>query len=447
MSYSSLNPRTHTNDYLRIRPESFLPKTINDEIKMISFNRKSPDAKIYGSFSYIIQKYAADIDLYEYFYPPGSKENTIKKFEKSLIEVVKSIIKKKGHWFSEYKTGIDKRYEVDIGKMKNGEYTVNPELKKIIDLMFSRKLLNRKEVSLLRRCIKESKTNKNNSDAYDIIYNIFRERRVLRWTQKEILNKKKSLPAGKHITLKEALEMKGHIKIDEIVYLDGKFFEVTNFVFVGYKNDFGFDVPMNIPKISYDIVVNGLKDEIEKLYLSNFYYSPFKVVKRMFALSRYIYLTKKKGRYGTNLRKIIPFVSSDTSFLYQMKAELEAILRILTVSVSYPKISINEQIENLKVGLSNIVELDDNDINEFNEQVDQIVKAKLKRDKKKLIKKLIDDLKFVINYLTINYFNKIDFNPPGREYYPRSMKYKIIKRKPLDEPQKNSELIKLYKML
>lgn len=447
MSYSSIKPKKDLNTYLRIRPKGSIPQNIKDEIKMVTFDKRSGDANIYGSFSYVLQKYAADIDLYEEFYPVATKEGAISKFEKSLIEMVKEIKKKREHWFSEYKTGLDNRYDIDIGDLENGIFYMKDNIERIIDDMFRNKLLSRKEVKLLGKCIKSVRKNNKNAEAYDVMYNIFRERRILRWTENEILEGKKKLPDNKIVTLNSALHDKAHVKIDEIIILDGKFVEITNYVFLGYKKFPNIDVPINIPKINYDIVVNGLKTEIEKLYFSDFYYSPFKVVKRIFALARFIYLQKNIKVYGDDLVKIIPFVSSNVSHLYQMKAELEAMLRVFEVSKTIPKKMINNQIDNLKIGISNVVELNDNDIESLNKHVDLILKADSKIEKRKLIKELIEHLKFLINFLTINYFNKIDFNPPPDDYYPKKIKYKEIKRKPFDNQYKKSELIKLYKKL
>lgn len=447
MSYISVKPKDKLTSFLRTRPKTSITSKIKNEINMVTFDKRSGSANVYGSFSYILQKYAADIDLYEIYYPKGTEDSAIRKFEKKLLDVVHDIIKKRNHWFSEYKTGYDMRYDIDIGQMKDGNYHINPNLMKISKKMYKDKLFNKQELSLIEKSINIAHQHSNSADAYDVINNIFRERKVLRWTSQEILQRYKKLPANKQISLFEALHMKAHVKIDEIINLNGKFIEITNYVFLGHVDRPGHEVPINIPLIDDNIVINGLKAEIEKLYLSNFYYSPFKVVKRIFALSRFVYLHKNNKKYAQYLDKIIPFVSSDVSFLYQMKAELEAILRIFIVSKSLPITGINNQIDELKIGLSNIIELEQKEIQFLNKLIDNIIHTSSRKKKYDLIKKLIDKLKHFINYLTVNYLDKINFNPPPDELYPKNMKYLLIERTPLSDPQKHSKLIQLYKKL
>ena len=447
MSYLSIKPQTNLDAFLRTRPADAIPDNVNAEVKMLTFGKKSGDARIFGSFSYILQKYAADIDATETYYLKNTKKNTIKKFEDALINMVVNIKTNKLHWFSEYKTGIDDRYDTKvIGNMSKGYFEVNQELPTIVLDMVKKKLFTKKEGELLTDAYFQALNDPYDSDAYDVIYNIFRERRVLRWTAQEILYRKKKLPAGKVITLRKALGMEGHVKIDEIILLNGRFIEVTNFVFLGYTDNNGNDIPINMPVIGYDIILEQLRTEIEKLYLSNFYYSPFKVVKRIFALARYIYVNKGLETYAKDLEKIIPFVSSDISALYQIKSELEAILRVFAVARTYPKVAIDNQINGLKIRMSNFVELTNETIGTFMMFIDAINKAKSKVEKEKYIKRLMSEIKYVINYMTIEYLTKIKFNPPPNYYYSHDRKYALIKRSPEDTPQ-DGPLIQAYKKL
>jgi hypothetical protein len=446
MTYLSIKPKDNLFNFLRIRPEDSIPKSISSEIKFISFNKsdKKLFPKIYGSFSYIIQKYAADIDLYEIYYPKGEKEYAIKEFEGALLNFTVNIIKKRQHWFSEYKIGLDLRYDIHIGNLEKGYFYVNKDLLQISTQMFRDGLLSKNELKLIKTCVNEVKKNPHNSDAYDVIYNIFREHKILRWSAKEVLQRYKILPGNVKISLNQALHAKAHVKIDEIIYLNGRFMEITNYIFLGYTKN-GQDIPINIPLETIPHVVEGLKNEIEKLYLSNFYYSPFKAVKRIFALSRILYLVGEK-QYGKFLQKIIPFVSSDISYLYQLRSQLEAIIRVFIVSKSLPKTTINKSIDELKIAVSNMIELNDSIILDLEQKIDKIIITNKKKDKLKLIKELASELKNLINYYTINYFNHIKFNPPPKQFYLKPLKYELVKRTLTENPQ-DHKLIKLYKNL
>lgn len=445
-SLSYTGPKLQLNDYLRARPKAGISDDIEHEINMITFDRKSADVVVFGSFNYIIQKYGADIDLRESYFLEGTPDHVIKQFEEDLIRIVKNINKKKMHWFSEYKTGYDDAYQIDIGTLIGGYYYPDKDLLKRCEILHGQKLLSDNELSLITSILDEVKINNFNSVAYDIIYNIFRERRILRWTADEILKKKKNLPGNRYITLNEALRMKGHVKIDEIIVLNGNFIEITNFLFIGYKTKQGSNISINIDKEeNLKNTIEELKKEIEKLYLSDFYYSPFKVVKRMFALARNVYLRNGNNSYAQDLDKLITFISSDTSMMYQIKSSLEAILRVMDVSRTFPKKTVNNQIDGLRVKLTNIVELDNDTINSLLYYIDLILSTDNKAKKMENISLLIKKLKEIINYFTIGFLNKAGFNPQPNRYYPTKMQYAKIRRTPEEVPQ-NNELIKLYNL-
>jgi hypothetical protein len=450
MSHSENEPielEFDINSYLRTRPPYAIPKEINDEIKLLTFNKKDPQIRIYGSFEYIIQKYAADIDLTENYELKGTKKSTILNFEKSLRKIVKQMLSRPDHWFAEFKTGYDSRYNIDIGVLKNGHYKVDANLYSNTAKMLKKGLLTQEESKLIFDSINSTLKNSFNSDAYDVIFNIFRRRKILRWTRQEIENKKKELPLGKIITLSQALGMKGHVKIDEIAVISNKFVEITNYLFIGYINTKGHTIPINLDKNDFVENVNeSLRSEIEKLYLSNFYFSPFKAVKRIFALSRILFLYHDEHNYETDLIKIIPFVSSDVSSLYQIKSQLDAVIKIIELYITPPKKAIYKQIEDLKISFSSMIQLKDEGIKIAVDIIDDINGTTKKKLKIKYINELITFIKWSINKLTIEYFNKIKYNPPPKYFYPKDRMYALVKRNPDKNLQKSKLINDFYKL-
>jgi hypothetical protein len=259
------------------------------------------------------------------------------------------------------------------------------------------------------------------------MYYIFRQHQILRWSEKEILQGYKLLPKNIKITLKQALAMKTPVKIDEIVFINGRFIEATNFLALSYEEE-GEEYAVNIKIPEYNNPIIGLPREIEKLYFSNMYYSPFKMVKRMYSL----------GRHNVDenlLLKILPFVSSNVSLLYQIKSEIDTIILILEKIKTPPMKSINKQLDEMKGRIVSVIELTEEEVLSVNEYVNTVNKTKSKMDKIKILKLLNKMIKKIINEETIYYLNKVGLNPPPRYLLPNQLTYAHIIRTELEDPK------------
>jgi len=418
MTYIGVNPYKNINRFIETKPLTSYPKEILNEIKLLSFSRDKT-ATPFGSYIYRIQKYPGDLDLVEEFTECCSLNDVVTKFSKALQNVVRQINKKKTHYFSEVKAGLDKRYEIDIGEMIDGNYFPNIYLSQISQNMYKKKLLSKEENDIIQYILsKVEKKGSLDANEFDTITYIFRERKILRWTDEEILKGIKKLPGNKSITLKKALEEQTHIKIDMIVDLNGRLVEITNFFQLGYidKNDKLHLVNIDL-KENHNIPVQ-LPIEIEKLYFSNMFYSPFKMIKRMYSLARH-------NKDNNLLYKIIPFVSSNTSLLYQMKSEIDTIILILEKMKSYPKKLIEKQLDNMKARISNVLEIPQEGLIQINNFIDDINNTNGKYDKIEYLKKLKKLLVAYINMQTINYLNKVGLNPPPYKYLPPKHIYNV----------------------
>ena len=220
------------------------------------------------------------------------------------------------------------------------------------------------------------------------------------------------------MTLWDALHMKSVVKLDMISLVDNQFFEVNNFYILVEKNpingkltpinlDPSYTNPSEFP-IRYEIEV---KKQIEELYYSNLNYSPFKMVKRMWALSR---LLKKEHI----LRKLYKLVTGDISFLYQLISQIENIIRISELKKK-PIKHIEAAIDLIKYKLANILLLDNDDLVNIN----KFIKSFMKKHDFGILRKIINYLKEIVNRATIIELNKIGYNPPPREFLPEKMKY------------------------
>lgn len=401
--------------YLEKKPESSYSPQVLKEIKLLSYN-KNDLAQAFGSYIYRIQKYPGDIDLVDAVYecntvnglkPCTSKSQLISNFAFAIKKIVKDIVELKSHYYSEIKAGLDKRYIFDIGNMEYGIFTPNMDFLNKIDSLYNSELLNDNEYDTI---ISILKNNVINGNGFDTINNILRERYILRWNVHEILQGFKMLPGKKRIELNKALEMNTLCKIDMITLINGRFIEMTNVYGLGY-----YDKELILLNNTADATTLPL--EIEKLYYSNKYYSPFKLVKRIFAYCRHQYLDPtiiNKLPYEQILEKIIPFVSSNVSLLYQIKSELDTIILILEKFKDPSPESIIKQLGEIKNRLSTILEISDDDLNYLLDQINfyYLIKSTKNDIKIDTLESITYVLKKYINVLTIDYLNSVGMNPP-----------------------------------
>jgi hypothetical protein len=412
MSYIGVNPQKNLRRFTQVKPLDSYPQSVLNEIKLLSFSRDKT-ATPFGSFIYRIQKYPGDIDLVEKFTECCSLDDVVTKFSKTLQRIVRNINKKRLHYFSEVKAGLDFRYDVNIGEMENGLYLPNLDLMDIANKMFKEKLLPMEEYKIIQYIL--SINQPLGADEFDTITYIFREHRILRWSDEEILKGIKKLPKGKEITLKDALTHETHVKIDMISEINGRFTEVTNFFQLAYENEDGIHL-INIDLSENHDIPLVLPPEIEKLYFSNMFYSPFKMIKRLYSL----------GRHNLDqelLDKIIPFISSNTSLLYQIKSEIDTIILILEKMKSYPQKTIFNELDEIKLRISTILELSNDDLEQIDTIINNINSTNSKHDKIYKLKDLKKLITAYINFQTINYLEKVGLNPPPYKYLPSKHTY------------------------
>jgi|WetSurMetagenome_2_1015567.scaffolds.fasta_scaffold00833_13 hypothetical protein len=422
-----MNKEFSFNEVISTKPIEVYSREQIKDIKILSVD-KNALATPFGSAAYRVQKYPGDLDLYEYFYDCCTVNDVTKKFAKKIQTIAKQINKERVHYFSEFKAGIDERYNIDIGTLMNGIYTYRrQQLLAISNEMVQNNLLSLQELNIIKNIMKVKNPG---GDEYDMMNYVFRNRRILRWSSKEIIQGYKLLPAKKKITLQKALEAKSHVKIDMISFINGKFVEVTNFwILVLIRGNklttvnFNFDYFDNEQsEKTYD---NQIRDEIQKLYYSNMYYSPFKMAKRMWAYSRFFKLEDF-------VYKLLPLVTGNISYMYSITSEMDAILRIFEVSKSIPINAINNQIDQMKNRLSNILQIDNPDLDILATMINTFTKTSIASKKIKLLTKIKKYLKTIVNINTIKELEILNMNPPPRQFLPNVLMYTRIVRTPYE---------------
>lgn len=422
---------------ISVRPDSSIPPSLQKKVDLILLNKQSLEWAIFGSSMYRIQKYYGDIDVRESFTSNKSVDDIVKKVAMSLQKMVREINKRQLTYFSEVKAGIDVRYAINIGTLENGIYIPSKSFLVLVEEYKNIGLFSENEYSIIIDNLIDSNLDAHN---YDIIYNVVRERRILRWSGEEILNGFKTLPLGLKINLADACKMKSIVKIDYITILNNNFIEITNIMFLGKKNKDGSITLINVSDEYPEpyIYSRQIRDEIEALFYSDYYRSPFKGSKRFYALARSFYIASeivndedKKIKYSGYINQILPVIKGDISQLYQAKSFLSSLSRLLQLGYNVPDDAINNQLDILQFSLPNILFFPDNLIDALNAIFSLIRKEKI--NKKKTLCDIVTDV-FTnwINTKTIMELNKVNLNPIPSEFLPRDKSYVINKLDPME---------------
>lgn len=371
---NSMSRRWKNRDYteldndFELRDKSSYPKLLNDEINLISFN--SEDSVLIGSASYKVQKYPADIDLYEQVKTCCSKEQAIEYFYLGIKSIVNNVRLKSNHWMIEVKCGIDDRYDIldNITIVPTNEITNFLESSKsIISPSDYIRLIE------LVGVLKNINIISERDDAIEEIYNILRKYKIIRWSSEQI-ELGEQVRYGKKFYLKECIDTHSPINIEVIAIINGKFTDISNFyVLMFYDKMSGMDVVVNFPQEyltdGKKFVIDGLKQGIDKVLFSNIDRDVFKGIKRMFSLAR---LTNNINLF----RKIKPIISSDLAQLSQLKSELATLHEIIEFTDSLPWFVVYDQLESIKWRLGGNTYLDDIELEKMTNAIESILDNK-----------------------------------------------------------------------
>jgi hypothetical protein len=435
--------KNYLKQLIEIKPLESYPDSIKRELKIISL-KPDESATLFGSALYRMQMYGSDIDALQHINYIDEK-TTISTFIKTLKNLILCL--DVNHVYSEFKAGFNYSYIIDIGKLENGIFTPASDLLNVLQEKTKIGLFNKNEYKTMFNALKmvhENQDTNIHSMAYDYIFDLIRDKRILRWSKKELLEGYKIISNGEYYPLHLALSDETIVKIDVISLVNGKFVEVTNIVFLGYadidQNGETIYIPVNVSE--ENLHSKGLSPDIEKLYYSNKFYSPFKACKRAYAEMRRI-------RNFDYLPQIAPIIRYEISLLYQLKGQIETFLIILekTISHYYVKL-INNQLQEIKGRLVYVLDISQEGIIKLSKEIDDIchtIDINLKYD---LIDKLNKNLKSIIEYLTIDNMNEHQFNPIPDLFLPNPRKYDPnLVRSPSDHPtQTYKEFVNLLNM-
>jgi len=337
---------------IKIKPTNEINRRQKEAIKLVTNNAKNIIR--FGSWTYKSQLYPGDIDLIQEETYVGDVKSATKKFVKLFQKIVHKIIHSKGYYLADIKSGFDTLFLIDIGQAvfsKTGfSKIVGYNAKKIkLELykLYKNKYMKKTELDKLFKLIPDKITQAE----HEVLFNALREKWLLRWTGKEVLQGYKVLSKNRIKTLSETINEPTMTKVDMMTSINGAFLEVSNVLLFFWQDKIGRH-QMNYME-SASNYVESLKGAIQELSFSKTKSNPAKLLKRMWAFARLL--------KDFNMIKILTkIMQTDIGRIYQFKSELEVIIYLLENVKSPPITNILNSINNLKWRIGNIFEIDIN---------------------------------------------------------------------------------------
>jgi hypothetical protein len=206
---------------------------------------------------------------------------------------------------------------------------------------------------------------------------------ILRWKPHQILEGRQSY-RGSTFTLEDAVMSGGLIKIDIVANIDNRFTEFS-VIYNIYKGGVLITKkPLNL--------INSLKEDVA--YYSHL--SPFKGMKRMFALA-------KAQKNESVVKHLVPLLNSDLGRLYQIVSDLSVLHELLERPTSDTPINeIRYQLDEMKARMGNLYQLRDF-LKAEHDIIGQIESALKKQNPKADIYKLMVLLQHILNEETLKH--------------------------------------------
>jgi len=208
---------------------------------------------------------------------------------------------------------------------------------------------------------------------------------ILRWKPYEILEGHQAY-RGLSVSLEDAIMSGGLIKIDLVSNIDNRFTEFS-VIYNLYKGGVLITKkPLNL--------INSLKEDV--MFYGHL--SPFKGMKRMFALA-------KAQKDEAAMQHLIPLLNSDLGRLYQIISDLTVIHDLLE-RPQKPIKEIRYQLDEMKARMGNLYQLRDF-LKEEHDIIGQIESALKKQNPKADIYKLLVLLQHILNSETLRQLGEI----------------------------------------
>lgn len=394
-------------DDIKNKPEQGLTTNkINEILNIVKFDNKS--SIIFGSYAYSAQPFASDIDMRSVVIGCCTQEVIFKKMKKILQDIPKKLSKKRGVYFGEIKVGYDMRYFIDID---------NSQFSDVIENLYYDKLLSVNEYNKIMNLYEN-----NDKNSRDELKEIIRNLYILRWSRDEIIKGFKILKGNKKITLLQAMRQRTQIKVDIFAPINGRYIEVSNFYYMIIYRMLNESNEVEILNIDHEKLdstyIAQMKTEVRKLS-SPVFENLFKMAKRMWLLGR-------ASKDEELLEKLTPLFQGNIARINQIKVDIDTLLIILRIIKNPPYQAIMGQIDNFKVRIAYVNDIDLN-FDKIYEILDSIVNNYKKNTynfTKKQRELTIESLEALLKYLkgivrenTLIYLKNVGLYPVPQYIY------------------------------
>lgn len=373
-------------------PSSF-PNYVGNNIKIMSINKNK--SSVVGSFSFSYPQFPSDIDVRELIDEGDTKDQVIRYFMNGIKMKVNEIEHMPDYWMMEVKIGFDDRFNFSVS-----DKSANHK----IAYLYKNNLINEEELAILQ--------NDNEEVADLLLQNLSK----IRWSTSDINNGYKILRGNKVIQLKEVVPMRGVINMEVIGISNGKFTDLSNFFALVYHDQNGKLKSINLPDDTIDdfskFFTTEVKGNIKKLYYSKIGYDYAKMIKRLFSLGRF---TGDKQL----VNKVYPYLNSVTALAGQKKSEIALLMKLIehTQMNGIPIHVFINQLGNIKMALSNVIDLDREVLEKINYALDQVAYGQLGVNSiLEYLGKVKKILSEYVNIKALAYLKKVGLAPPPKKY-------------------------------
>lgn len=393
-------------------------KEIKDGIKLIM--ESDSDMMPYGSWTYKSQLYPGDVDLMEIVEKCCSKELATNRMVQSMKDIIMKIESTKGYYVGDIKSGVDNVFQIDLGNITydNSGYHITgfypDKVISEIKALTRKGLLNSNESQELQDLCIDIEGSHNVQENYETLYDLLREKWLLRWTAREVLAGYKVLPGKRKISLNETINQPVMTKIDMWTLISGRYIEFSNMIKFVLVDKFGKKTVLNADP-SPEEILNGLKVDITKLMFSKLGYKPFKAMKRMWSVARIEGLNKV-------IDDLTPLMQSDLGRLSQITSEIETII-LMYESLDDKSLPIKEmakEVDDWRYRLENVYEINI-DQRLINDMINKILSDMKTQNANVIIEKLTilkKVLKKHVDVNTIKIMKKLKYYPVKKEFMP-----------------------------
>ena len=287
-------------------PEEF-PASLRIALDVVTIN-ESP--RVVGSTAFAAHRYPSDVDVFERVTVGLPRSRALKFYEDQFRNIMEKLLVDPQIYYMDFKAGEDLRFDSEIDSTS----TIT-ERQEIVNTLYEKGLVTPEEIDELYRA----------ADDLEDFREAIRQRRVLRWTPEEVISGRKELVGNTHMLFRDALGQATVVKLDVVSWIEVRFQSIEVFYNLRYL-DPQTGATEFYPLGSY---TRSLLDDIER-YSSRRFYSPLKLTKRLWSLSRVIDCTPL-------LEALTPLLSSHAAALNQIQSDAELLIEFVSRSVAQPK--------------------------------------------------------------------------------------------------------------